>query len=106
MTFTWIEEPWVSERVRKVFQRVPFERITRDENGTPFVQTTAPPMMARMLSGLRVEPGMSVLEIGTGSGYNSALLQELVGSEGRVVTLEIDPEVSAAARKRLRDNDY
>lgn len=106
MQFDWIEEPWVSEKVRLAFEQVPFERMTRESNGVPIRQTTAPSMMARMLSGLEVEPDLKVLEIGTGSGYNAALLQELTGPMGRVITVEVDPAVSTAAQKRLQENGY
>jgi len=47
-----------------------------------------------------------VLEIGAGTGYNAALLSELVGQSGSVTTIEIDPEVVAWARARLLAAGY
>lgn len=53
-----------------------------------------------MLSRLDVFPRMRVLEIGTGTGYNAALLSHLVGEEN-VTTVEIDPDLAEQARTRL-----
>ena len=53
-----------------------------------------------MLTALEAEPGMRVLEIGTGTGWNTALLAHHLGGNA-VVSVEIDPEVSGHARQRL-----
>jgi protein-L-isoaspartate(D-aspartate) O-methyltransferase len=50
---------------------------------------------------LRLPEGGSVLEIGAGTGYNAALLSALAGASGRVVTIDIDPEVADEARSHL-----
>lgn len=57
--------------------------------------------MARMLEQLAVQPGMAVLEIGTGTGYNAALLGRLVGLEGTVLTADVDPAVTGPAKRHL-----
>jgi protein-L-isoaspartate(D-aspartate) O-methyltransferase len=58
----------------------------------------SPRMEARVLQELRLVPGESVLEIGTGSAYFTALL----ASRGaRVTSVEIDPRLAAAAKARL-----
>ena len=62
--------------------------------------------MAQMLEMLGLRGGERVLEIGTGSGYNAALLAELVGPLGRVTTIDIDAELVAAARRHLDDAGY
>ncbi len=66
---------------------------------------SAPHMVVIMLEALRPKPGWSVLEVGTGSGYNAALLAEMVApdldSEGRVVSVERAPELVAFATKNL-----
>ena len=54
-----------------------------------------------MLTAGWVEPGMRVLEIGTGTGFNAALLSKLVGSSGSVTTVEIDPDLAKVAQERL-----
>ncbi|WP_372339637.1 protein-L-isoaspartate O-methyltransferase [Nocardiopsis sp. CC223A] len=67
----------------------------------PSSSSSAPQLMADMIATARVEPGMRVLEIGTGSGWNAAVLASLVGPTGQVTTVEIDPDVAAHARARL-----
>lgn len=67
----------------------------------PTSSSSMPSVVAAMLDALDVRPGQSVLEIGTGSGYNAALLAELVGQRGQVSSVEIDSAVADAARERL-----
>jgi protein-L-isoaspartate(D-aspartate) O-methyltransferase len=52
---------------------------------------------------LALGPGDSLLEFGAGSGYGAALAAFIVGSEGRVVTVEIDDSLFAWARGTLAD---
>lgn len=92
---------------------VPLERVysdeaivTKTEGGVPISSSSQPAIMAIMLEQLDVRPGMQVLEIGAGTGYNAALLQRLAGETGRVVTVEIDPEVTEWARARLAAAGY
>jgi protein-L-isoaspartate O-methyltransferase len=56
-----------------------------------------------MIEQLRPPVGGCVLEIGAGTGYNAALLSVLVGSSGRVVTVDIDAEVAGEARGHLAE---
>jgi protein-L-isoaspartate(D-aspartate) O-methyltransferase len=72
-----------------------------DENGIPVSSSSAPNIMAVMLEQLSVEPGQRILEIGTGTGYNAALLSRLVGDTGTVVSLDIDAEVAREAEVHL-----
>jgi methyltransferase of ATP-grasp peptide maturase system len=62
--------------------------------------STMPSLMARMLEALDVHDGHRVLEIGTGTGYNTALLSHRLGSDN-VVSIDIDPTLVAAAGKLL-----
>ncbi|MGH3870063.1 MAG: methyltransferase domain-containing protein [Pseudonocardiaceae bacterium] len=64
-----------------------------------------PAIVARMLAALRAEPGMRVLEIGTGTGWNAALLAHHLGA-GNVTSVEIDPGLAEHARDRLTAAGY
>jgi len=56
-----------------------------------------------MTEAVRIKPGDKVLEIGTGSGYQAAVLSEITP---KVFTIEILPALADAARKRLRELGY
>lgn len=56
-----------------------------------------------MLDALCLEPGMRVLEIGTGTGYNAALMAE---AGAYVTTMEIDADLAAAAAAALRRTGF
>lgn len=76
-----------------------------DTAGTATSSSTAPTVMARMLEALGVEDGDRVLEVGTGTGYNAALLSHRLGSD-HVVSIDVDPGLVDAARTRLRAVGY
>ncbi|MFD7828751.1 methyltransferase [Kitasatospora sp. NPDC059803] len=61
--------------------------------GFPTASTTAPAATVRMIDALGAEDGHTVLEIGTGTGYSTALLRHLLG-ERNVGTVEADPKVT------------
>ena len=67
---------------------------------------SAPRIVASMLELLELSKGMRVLEIGAGSGYNAALLRELVGPTGSVVSVDIDGDLVAEASRRLQAHSY
>ncbi|MBB4933410.1 protein-L-isoaspartate O-methyltransferase [Lipingzhangella halophila] len=59
-----------------------------------------PSIVFRMLRDLDVYPGMRVLEVGTGTGWNAALLSSRLDSEN-VTTVELDEQVATRARTNL-----
>jgi protein-L-isoaspartate(D-aspartate) O-methyltransferase len=64
-----------------------------------FGQTNSQPETVQyMLEWLAVEPGDSILDVGSGSGWTSALLAYLTGAEGRVQAVEIVPELVSFGR--------
>lgn len=81
-------------------------------SGNPLVTRTDPKrgitssssevaIMALQLEALRLEPGQRVLEIGAGTGYNAALIDDIVGATGRVTTIDNQPDVVDDARAHL-----
>ncbi|GAA2302044.1 hypothetical protein GCM10010149_59200 [Nonomuraea roseoviolacea subsp. roseoviolacea] len=77
----------------------------RDEHGVAISSISAPFIQARMIEQAQLASGMCVLEIGSG-GYNAALLAEVVGPQGRVASMDIDPEVTERASTRLEATGY
>ncbi|QNA72059.1 methyltransferase, FxLD system [Streptomyces sp. So13.3] len=112
MTETVVSGGWApSQPVRDALQTVPRHRFVpevnlataydggdravitrRDEAGTAISSVSAAWLQADMIEQLRLEPGMTVLEVGSG-GYNGELLAHVLGPLGRVVTVDVDPYV-------------
>lgn len=104
-------------RVARAFMAVPRERfvagveleeayedaaiVIKRDGDEPISSSSQPSMMALMLAQLEAREGERVLEIGTGSGYNAALLSHVVGTSGSVLTVDIDDQLISAARPRL-----
>jgi protein-L-isoaspartate(D-aspartate) O-methyltransferase len=78
----------------------------RDEAGLPCSSSSQPSIMAIMIEQAALLPGQRVLEIGAGTGYNAAVMREIVGAQGRVVTLDIQPDVAREAEAHLRAAGY
>lgn len=78
----------------------------RDQDGTALSCASVPSVVAMMLQQLDVQPGQRILEIGAGTGYNAALVAYLAGEDGRVTTVDIDPEVTGQAAKALEATSY
>ncbi|WP_226899826.1 methyltransferase, FxLD system [Nonomuraea phyllanthi] len=79
--------------------------VKADANGMTLSSVSAAHLQATMLEQAEIEPGMRVLEVGSG-GYNAALLAELVGESGRVTTVDIDPDIVERAGTFLREAGY
>jgi protein-L-isoaspartate(D-aspartate) O-methyltransferase len=79
---------------------------THWERGVAVSSASQPTMVAIMLEQLDLQPGTRALEIGAGTGYNAALLAEMVGPGGSVTTLDIDPVIAEEARARLWSAGY
>lgn len=75
--------------------------VTKELDGRPASSCEQPAIVAIMLEQLGLERGQHVLEIGTGTGHTAALVAHMVGKEGQVTTLDIEPELVASAREHL-----
>ncbi len=106
--------------VRRAFLAVPRERflpgcsveevyvdkaiVTRkDAYGAPVSSSSQPAIMAIMLERLELSPGLRVLEVGAGTGYNAALLSMLAGP---VTSVELEPDLAGAAAAALKSGGY
>ncbi|MDJ0344215.1 methyltransferase domain-containing protein [Streptomyces sp. H10-C2] len=74
-------------------------------HGVPTASSTQPSLMVRMLESLDIGFKDTVLEIGTGTGYNAALIAHRLAGADQLTTADIDPELTEAARSRLASLD-
>jgi len=105
-----IDDPKVIEAMRVVPRHrfVPAEYLAQAYENHPlpigYGQTISQPyIVALMTESLELEPGERVLEIGTGSGYQAAILAEL---EVEVYSIEILEPLAQSAADRLKEIGY
>jgi protein-L-isoaspartate(D-aspartate) O-methyltransferase len=105
-----VSDPVVLEAMRQTprheFAPADLSGLAYEDHPLPigYGQTISQPYIVGLMSeALGVAPGARVLEIGTGSGYQAAVLADM-GLE--VYTIEIIPELASAAARRLEDLGY
>lgn len=70
-------------------------------------QTISQPLtVAFMLEHLQPEAGDNILDIGSGSGWTSALLAQIVGSNGKITAIEIIPELKEFGEKNVAKYNF
>src|SRR3990172_5794522 len=106
-----VRDARVLEAMRSVprhrFVPADYLEFAYDDNPLPigYGQTISQPYIVALMTGLLdLTPGEKVLEIGTGSGYQAAILAAWGGLE--VYSVEIIPELAESAAARLRELDY
>ena len=80
--------------------------VTHLKDGLPTSSSSESGLVAHMLELLGLDEGMKVLEIGTGTGYNAALLAEIVGVQVLVTTVDYQPDVVAETQDALARAGY
>ncbi|MFJ8282172.1 ATP-grasp peptide maturase system methyltransferase [Streptomyces griseoviridis] len=85
--------------------RLTADRVGEPVDGSPTSSSTTPVTVVDMIEKLEAADGHRVLEIGTGSGYSSALMCHRLG-EDNITTVEVDPAVAARADAALEAAGY
>lgn len=75
--------------------------IKHDATGEMISCISAPSIVATQLEQLGAQPGHNILEAGAATGYNAALLSHLVGPDGHVWTVDVDPDLVDGAAAHL-----
>ncbi|WP_064744120.1 ATP-grasp peptide maturase system methyltransferase [Actinomadura oligospora] len=103
----WLDGVYSDETLITQVRGVPVEVALAggSRGGAWTSSSTAPGLMARLLETLDIADGMTVLEVGTGTGYNAALLSERLGS-AHVTSIDIDGGLVSDARGRLAGLGY
>ncbi|MBS3051137.1 MAG: protein-L-isoaspartate(D-aspartate) O-methyltransferase [Candidatus Aenigmarchaeota archaeon] len=108
-----IGEKWLRTKdVTDAFRKVPRENFVRPEDKKyayanyplpiPGGQTISQPLtVAVMTEALEARRGDKILEVGAGSGYQAAILSEIAGPTGKIITTEIIPELFEFAKGNL-----
>ena len=60
----------------------------------------------RAIARLRLEPGDTALDVGCGTGLSFSLIQARIGSEGRLIGIELSPDMMAKARERVESSGW
>jgi len=102
----WLKTPQIIEAFRKIkradFMPENMKDLAEVDEAMPIGQgqtISQPKVVAFMLELLEPKAGEKILDVGSGSGWTSALLSEIVGKKGRVVSLELIPELKEFGEK-------
>jgi methyltransferase of ATP-grasp peptide maturase system len=105
---TWQPVESATEEGRAaVYSNIALITALQDTDGGAVARSSSsmPGLMTRMLEALDVHDGHRVLEIGTGTGYNAALLSHRLGDQ-RVFSVDVEPDLADLARTRLAALGY
>ena len=103
----WASKEWrevreenLQEHLATLYADRPLILFGEDDDNVPST-ISQPSFVLRMLDLLQLQPGQTVFELGAGSGWNAALIGQLVGPSGCVHSLEIIPEVAETAAETI-----
>ena len=89
---------------REDFIPVNLKSRAYEDNPLPLLRgktISQPTTVMIMTHALELKPGEKVFEVGTGSGYQAAIISKIVGKKGKVITNEIIPELVSFAKQNL-----
>jgi protein-L-isoaspartate(D-aspartate) O-methyltransferase len=106
-----------SRKVKEALLKVPREEfVPENKRSYAYMDTplpigegqtiSAPHMVAILCEELALKEGMKILEIGTGYGYNAAVVAEIIGEKGYVYTLERIESLAHRAMDNLKRTGY
>jgi len=109
-----LEDRGIREEILKVIEKVDRKDFISEKNfnevyedhplSIGYGQTISQPYtVAFMLQKLELKKGDKVLEIGTGSGWNAALISYIIGEEGKIYSVEIVKELAEKAKEKLKN---
>lgn len=101
-TTDWLQQAYANDTLITQFdgQEIDWANPKPIRNAQPTSSSTLPGLVIRMLEELDVHDSETVLEIGTGTGYSTALMCQRFGAKG-VTSIETDPNVARRAREAL-----
>jgi protein-L-isoaspartate(D-aspartate) O-methyltransferase len=109
----WLRTPRIIEAFKKI-KRVDFlvedmKDLAELNEALPigYGQTISQPLVvAFMLEQLDIKEGDKVLDVGAGSGWTTALLAEIAGSKGKVIAIEVIPELKEFGEKNVEKYNF
>ena len=109
----WLKTPGIIRAFRKI-NRADFlpkdsKEFAQVNSAFPigFGQTISQPLVvAFMIEKLQPLPGDKILDIGSGSGWTTALLAEIVGEKGKVIGIEIIPQLMEFGKKNVEKYNF
>ena len=109
----WLKTPRIIEAFRKIkradFMSDDIKNLAELNEALPigYGQTISQPLtVAFMLEQLQPEPCQKILDIGSGSGWTSALLAHIVGLEGKVIAIEIIPKLKEFGKRNTAKYNF
>jgi len=107
----WLKTPRIIESFKKIKRAdfLPEELLAELNEALPigYGQTISQPLVvAFMLEQLQPEQGDKILDIGSGSGWTSALLGHIVGERGKIIAIDIVPELVKFGEKNAAKYNF